>query len=172
MNFSFFINQLNKENITFVLSLIGSFYAFFNVINSWLKSRERYSVDIFKTRISSNESILIYLSITNRSANNLIINSFSLVTDNKNSNEVLNCSLIPENVFTYTKQVNRIEVFRKEDFSFKLPLTIPPRSAVSGYAYFPNDIYSSEVLKKFQILRIHTSRRHARQTKLSDIQYL
>lgn len=148
-------NFFSKENITFIFSVIGAFYAAASVLMSVIKARQRFKVFVPYARQGDKKDIVIYLSIENLSSKNLSVYAFTLVNKDKH----LNATTIPENVFTFTKRVGKEEVFRREDFSLGFPFIVYPHSVVSGYAYFPNPEGIDIDLEKPVILQIQTNKK-------------
>ena len=71
-----------RDNITFVLALIGSLGTFFNGIKHFLASRVKFDVKIFDIRYS-NGIAQIYLDVRNLSINPIAISSISIKVDQK-----------------------------------------------------------------------------------------
>ena len=156
------LRYLTKENITFVLSVIGSLYAFISIINNFYKSRQKFRVDIQFTKITSSNNCIIHFSIENKSSNTLSVYGITLI----NNNRRLEAAKIPESVYQFVRKRNNVEVFRKEDFSLPIPFTVHPYSIESGYAYFPNHLNIELDPDKPVILEIQTGKKKVFQMKL------
>lgn len=159
-------NFFNKENITFIFSVIGAFYASVSVFMTVVRARQRFKVFVPHASQGNKKDIVIYLSIENLSSKNLSVYAFKLVNKDKH----LNATTIPENVYTFTKHVGKEEVFRREDFSLGFPFIVYPHSVVSGYAYFPNPEGIDIDLQKPVILQIQTNKKKEFQMTLSYFQ--
>lgn len=127
-----FFNALNKDNLTFLMSLIGFLGTISGWAYFWVTTRKNLSM-----RISgynwNRKGLLVYFQITNNSRTSIAINDISIILF---GNEY-QCPPIPTKVMDTTRRIGNEVVSRKEFFSATFPINLAPLCGNSGYLYFP-----------------------------------
>lgn len=121
-----------KENITFLLGLIGTMGTAVTFIKSLITNRTNFSIKVVNFE-TSEKGILTYLMFLNNSHSPVTITSVSICT-----NDIYYPSiLISEEVcHTVHRSGNKITDTHSE-YSITFPIVLAGRFATSGYVYFP-----------------------------------
>lgn len=124
---------ITRENITLLLSIIGSIGTLITVISAITTHRKNLKISIAKSVYNSSLRRLI-LSVTfeNRSRLPIAITNLKLST----KGETVDCMSYPFCVGTYSNKEGHEVVNRLFTYNLKLPADIQQLSAVSGYALF------------------------------------
>lgn len=122
---------INKEDITFILSLIGSLYAVLNISLKCLKSKFSCDIEIIKYK-QDTDYFLAYVMIKNKSSKPLSVNKFSLEVNGS----IIDCDILPIDVLISTTKENNIITNQRVHHSTSFPLLIAPDFGYSGYLHF------------------------------------
>lgn len=148
---------LTRDNITFVLALIGSIGSLY----MFLMQRKKVRITIQKYGYVD-KSLLMYLSYVNLSHLSVAITNISLVHEGI----LYPCAYESTLANTYTHKIGNEIVTRKDEFTIALPLNLSALAGASGYIYFQNlpDNFSgtSEMIE----LKVGTNRGRAIKMKL------
>lgn len=121
-----------KENITFLLGLIGTIGTAITFINAQIKKRTNFSIKVARFSIGE-KGILAYLMFLNNSHSPVTITSVSICINNVYYPAVLT----PQEVcHTVHRSKNEI-VDTHSEYSIVFPIALSGQFATSGYVYFP-----------------------------------
>lgn len=126
------MQYFTKDNITFVLAVIGSVGTVVGWVHHWICTRENISINLVGYRWHSS-GLLTFFQFTNNSLQTITIKNISSVINNS---EYL-CSLIPVKVFETTRITGNEIVSHNDYYSIEMPLTLSPLCGNRGYVYFP-----------------------------------
>lgn len=131
MNYEMLVSNLKsvftKDNVTFVLALmgaIGSFYTF-------IMQRKKIRITIQKFGYKEG-TLLMYLSYVNLSHLSVAITNVNLVYEGVS----YSCTFEPTLAQTYTHKIGKEVLTRRDDFTIALPLNLSALAGSSGYIYF------------------------------------
>ncbi len=151
------MNYITKDNISFILATIGSL----GTIYTLFAQRQKFSLSI-QSYSHKNNSLLMYVSFTNRSRLPISILNVSIIQDNV----CYPCVYVPTKVRECTRRSGKEVISHKEDFSIQFPISLSSLAGSSGYLYFdklpknyPNDATDLTV-------QVSTNRGRAKKMKL------
>ncbi|MEY8285411.1 hypothetical protein AALA13_16580 [Lachnospiraceae bacterium 50-23] len=123
-----FIGEIfTRDNITFILALIGSF----GTCCTLIAQRKNLSLSI-QYYSYKNKSLLTYISFTNHSRLPISILNVSIVL-----NDVCYpCVYIPTKVCETIRRSGKEVISCKEDYSIQFPISLSSLAGSSGYLYF------------------------------------
>lgn len=156
------MKYLTRDNITLVLSLIGSVGTITTWIVSYVKSRKNISIQIIKLTKPKNY-LIIYAMLNNRSRLPITVESLSVIICDKK----YTCSLLPKKVFETSTKTGNIVKDHKEYYTLPFPINIPSLSGMSGYFLFDLPEEASQKLSTPLTMLIHSNRGKALEKKLS-----
>ncbi len=157
---------LTRDNLTFILAILGSAGAFYNWLTNYLNSRKSLQIQI--ERICKFESsIVAYITILNRSSASISISGVSLKVDGK---------LYPGyHVPLRTIRIKHYEdgnaIADREIITMAFPANLGGLSGVSGYLMFDIPPALSEKLEAPLIFLISSNRGRPLQMSLSFSQW-
>lgn len=151
-----------KENITFILAVIGSLGTIISTVNAFIRNHKSISFKISKL-YSYGNSILLYVIIENQSRLPISINGISLI----NSENLIFTPEISKKVIEITTKEHNEITNKKEFFTIKFPVFIPELGCVGGYLYFDIPQELSQNLPTQLSFQVHTNRGVIKKMKLS-----
>ncbi len=161
-DFLSFIKSITKDDVTFILALIGSIGTTTGWIYHWIHTRKNITFTIVGNQFSAN-GLLLYFQITNNALQTITINDISVLINDSE----FHCSAMPVRVLEEIRRIGKETIDRKEYYSIKLPLTLSPLCGDSGYLNFS---FHSEIQQPFPsklTFVIRTNRGRALKKKLS-----
>lgn len=131
MNYEMLVGSLKsiftRDNVTFVLALMGAVGSFYTFI------MQRKKIRITIQRFTYNDGILLmYLSYVNLSHLSVSITNVNLIYKGIS----YPCAYEPTLAQTYTHKIGKEIVTRRDDFTTALPLNLSALAGSSGYIYF------------------------------------
>ena len=118
-----------RDNVTFVLALMGAIGSFCTFI------MQRKKIRITIQRFGYKDGILLmYLSYVNLSHLSVSITNVNLIFEGVS----YPCAYEPTLAQTYTHKIGKEIVTRRDDFTTALPLNLSALAGSSGYIYFGN----------------------------------
>lgn len=150
-----FLNLLTRENISLILSIIGSVGAVSSWIYNYVTRRKNITFRIINHDYEIDDNYLsLYFHLTNNSELPITINEICI---EQNSEEVC-CSLVPDS----------FACIGEEDItSVSFPLSVAPLCSCSGYLHFVFPHKIEEDFSKIQNFVIRTNRGKALKERLS-----
>lgn len=158
---NFTSEYLTKENLTFLLSIIGSIGTVAGWLCHWFETRKNLTFKLIGYQWNQ-QGLLMYYHLTNNSLQSIAINDISF---KYNSNEY-HCSPIPVKVLETTRRIGREVVDRKEFYSTQFPLNLSPLCGNSGYLNFSFDPEIQQPAPSSLTFVIRTNRGKALKKKL------
>ena len=125
------IDFLTKENITFIIAVIGAFGSLYTWTISIINNRINLDVRPVEFHVGKN-SLLMYAMISNNSKSAITICEFSVNI----SDIYIPAEKIPTIAFEYESRVAD-NVTKRIDYTLPFPISITGLSSVSGYIFFP-----------------------------------
>ena len=128
------MNYITKENITFILAIIGSLGTIYTLISQ----RKKLSLSIQEYRYHD-KTLLMFVSFANHSHLPISILNIAIVHDKV----CYPCVYIPTVVCQHTHRIGKEVLNYREDFSIQFPIVLSSLAGSSGYLYFDKlpDIY-------------------------------
>lgn len=124
-------NFFTKENVTFILSLIGSIGTAVGIIRAFITSRTNFYIETGKF-IPTGSSIIAYLMFINKSNSPLVITSVSILINNV----YYPADLAPQRVLRIEHRVNNELTDTHSEYSMPFPIVLHGNFATSGYVHF------------------------------------
>ena len=153
--YNMFLNLLTRENISLILSIIGSVGAVSSWVYNYITRRKNISFRIINYDYDIDDNYLnLYFHLTNNSELPITINEIDI---EYNKEEVC-CCLIPFSI---------ANVGDKSFTSVSFPLSIAPLCSCSGYLHFAFSDRIQEPLSTIQNFVIRTNRGKALKEQLS-----
>lgn len=144
---------INKENITFILSLFGSFGVILGWILTYIKNRKNISLKIIKYGHSP-KGLLTYIEISNQSRLPISINEISVSI----GKDEYRCSYIPVVALERTNRAGNKITNIEKILSMTFPVNIQPLCGYSGYVYFPSFEENFPDVSNTAFFVVHTNR--------------
>lgn len=127
-----FFSCFTRENITFVLSIIGSVGTVVSGMHALVSNRKKLSAIISEKNIGE-DSIIVYISFINASTAPIIISDISIDICGK----FFQCKKSPEVIVEYQKKDSKKGlIYHHEVFSLPIPIRLSGLDGNSGYFYF------------------------------------
>lgn len=147
-----------KDNITFVLAIIGSLGTIFSVI----AQRKNISLSI-ESYSFKNRTLLMYVAFTNRSRLPISILNISIV-----QNKICYpCVYMPTAVVEYTRRSGKELLGYREELSIQFPISLSSLAGSSGYLYFDKLPQNYPDAPTAVTLEVSTNRGRAKRMRLS-----
>lgn len=151
-----------RENITFILALVGSIGTVSGWVYSFATSRKNISINVIAYS-ALQDKVLFYLSLANKSRLPISITALSVQIDGV----YYPCKHIPQKVASTQRTVNGKIVSSYDYFSLQIPIELGSLGSTSGYILFvlPKGVCMPD--SKTLNLQISSNRGKAIETKLS-----
>lgn len=159
----FFKSLFTRENVTFVLAVIGSIGSIISGINAFISSRRKPLLQIAGHKITDRKSLLIYAGIMNRSNQTITISNVGM----KLGDLIYPCHQYPLMVLEESSHCGKELLYHHEFYSLSFPVTIPAHGGTSGYIYFEFPEVSIETDSTQATFVIDSNRKKATETTLS-----
>lgn len=134
MNLTAIFELFTKENITFILAVIGSFGTITGWIYHFIRTRKNITLNIAGHQWNE-MGVFVYFQMTNNSLQTISINDISIFVGSYECH----CSAIPVRVLEVIRRVGKEITNHKEYYSVELPVTLAPLCGTSGYLNFSFD---------------------------------
>lgn len=125
------IEYLTRDNVTFILALIGSIGTAYSVIMTFYWHRISIDFDIVEY-CPSKDALVAYMSFTNNSRLPISITDVRIWCDCI----PYSCTHTPEIVKIVTRTLGKDKTFQEAIHSLPLPINLPSLSGTSGFLYF------------------------------------
>lgn len=125
------LEYLTKENITFLLSIIGFLGTLCNAIYFLITHREKLDVQIFGKHMND-KALILYVSFVNQSTLPLNIIDVRLIVGNQKFFSHKIPRVIGKNIFKKNGEILRYTEYYNEPY----PINIPSYGGNSCYIYF------------------------------------
>lgn len=140
---------LTKDNITFILAVIGSCGTLFFWIKSYFDNRVKLNFKAVE-KLNDDDSLLLYIMLENCSRLTLSINQITVVSQNNK----VNCVEIPTKVYTVTSRTGNEITDQQNYYSLNMPIVLNPLCGTAGYLYFAGNQFvpldsSTELIVEF-----------------------
>lgn len=156
------LNYFTKDNITFLLALIGSVGTITTWLLSYIKSRRNITIRLIAFDAKDNK-ILCYLFLENKSSLPISLTALSVIIDGVS----FPCRYLPQKVRSDMRTVGSNVVSSQDYFNMTFPVQIGPLGATSGYVLFvipPSVLIPDSKTVTFQV---SSNRGRTFETKLS-----
>ncbi|NBI08362.1 hypothetical protein [Senegalia massiliensis] len=133
------IKYLTKENIALTLSIISIVLAVISFIKTLINEYVRLNISYishFSHEVNNETTILIFMTITNKSRLPISLSSAYLEIDNKK----YHFDWRPQEVLSETTKINNQIVDRKVTYTIPMPQTILGLGALGGYFGVETDL--------------------------------
>ena len=147
-----------KENITFLLAVIGSL----GTIYSMIAQHKNISLSIVSYSYK-NKTLLMYVAFTNCSRLPISILNVSIVLDKI----CYPCVYIPTTVVEHTRHSGKELLSYREELSIQFPVSLSSLAGTSGYLYFDKLPDNYPNAPTTLTLEVSTNRGQAMKMKLS-----
>lgn len=155
------MKYLTRDNITLVLSIIGSVGTIVTWFVAWLKSRKNISVIIVKICKTKNY-LFMYLMITNNSRLPITINNVSIIHDDI----TYPCFELPTKILSSETRTGDLVKDTKNYYTVKFPINLSSLMGTSGYFAFDIPQEDLQTLTTPVKLQVCTNRGKAIEMKL------
>lgn len=125
------VSIFTKENITFVLALIGSLGTIATWLFSYISNKRNISIRPIAYNSKDNK-ILFYLSFENRSRLPISITALSILLDGA----YYPCRYQPQRVISHQHTVGGKVVSSQDYYNLNFPVQLSPLGSNSGYVLF------------------------------------
>lgn len=149
---SIFLQIFSKENITLLLSILGTIGSASAWIYTIAKSRKRFKIEINGYRPDPH-GMLLHIQLINKSTLPLSINDIAIHSDKEYS-----AGHIPQKVLEITNRTGDEIKSHKEYYSMPFPINLPSLCGTSGYLYFSSGEKTFPQLSNDMTLIIRTNR--------------
>lgn len=156
--------QITKDDITFILAVIGSLGTIFSLVSSFLVMRKNLRVTVSNAVYRKEFHILmISLTFENRSRLPIAITSVKVFS----LNGELPVEKYPRCVNEYTHRHGKEVVDRKFQYNLEFPVDIAQLGAVSGSILLEISPKEFESLPTPLIVQVHSTRGRVQKIKLN-----
>ncbi len=161
------LELLTKENVTFILGLIGSLGTAVTFIKSLIDNRTNFSIQTVKFH-ASGKGILTYLMFLNNSHKPITITSISICVNGIYYPAMQTSEEVCHTVRRSGKEITGTH----SEYSIPFPIVLSGQYATSGYIYFPLLKGTSVPSAKLFSLKVCTSKGTAveKLLELNDVQ--
>lgn len=147
---------LTKENISFILGLIGSIGTAITFLKSFINSRINFSIESVSFH-ASDKGILSYLMFINKSNQPLTITAISICINGIYYPAVLTSEEVVHTVRRSGKEI----IGTHSEYSIPFPIVLSGQYATSGYVFFPLPKGTSVPSSKLWSVKVCTSKNKA-----------
>lgn len=126
------LSLFTRDNITFVLSVVGSFGTAYTIFHNFVINRKNLNVRIIGHRYADEKSLLLYVAFENKSRLPISITGISVMV-----NSIWYSRFEPSIVvLEETTRTGKTVTSHHEFQNLPLPINLPSLGGTSGYVYF------------------------------------